>query len=195
MPFGDFVFNLVIQRSSDFNPPHNNQDNPENHVTTDDERSNLNWSNKNSDWYPDSVKNDCSEGLLKFINNVTKDLKDHLKNNENKFWNNLDNDQRKALLDLANGLLITIKPANKGGSIVIMNTDDYVKSCLNSLSDPNFYEELPADPNPKYRADLDEKINDLLSSNIINEFEASKLQDGSRTPHFYGLPKIHKKFD
>ena len=66
---------------------------------------------------------------------------------------------------------------------------------LNSLSDPNFYEELPTDPYPKYRTDLDEKIYDLLSSNIINEFEASKLQCGSRTPYFYGLPKIHKKFD
>ena len=30
--------------------------------------------------------------------------------------------------------------------IVIMNTDHYVKSCLISLSDPNFYEELPDDP-------------------------------------------------
>ena len=50
-------------------------------------------------------------------------------------------------------------------------------------------------PSPKYRADLDKKINDLLSSNTINEFEASKLQDGSRTPYFYGLLKIHKKFD
>ena len=76
-----------------------------------------------------------------------------------------------------------------------MNTDDYVKSCLNSLSDPNFYEELPTDPNPKYRTDLDQKIDDLLSSNIINEFEASNLQCGSRTPYFYVLPKIHKKFD
>ena len=44
---------------------------------------------------------------------------------------------------------------------------DYVKSCLNSLSDPNFYEELPTDPNLKYGIDLDEKIDDLLSSNII----------------------------
>ena len=85
---------------------------------------------------------------VKFINNVTKDLKDHLKNNENKFWNNLDNDQRKALLDLANDPSITIKLADKGGSVVIMNTDDYVKSCLNCFSDPNFYEELPTDPNP-----------------------------------------------
>ena len=191
LDFYHFIRPLKLKEYFHFNPPHNNQDNPENHVTTDDERSNLNWSNKNSDWYPDSVKHDRSEGLLKFINKVTKDLKDHLKNNENKFWNNLDNDQRKALLDLANDPSITIKPADKGGLIVIMNTDDYVKSCLNSLSDPNFYEELPADPNPKYRTDLDQKIDDLLSSNIINEFEASKLQCGSRTPYFYGLPKIH----
>ena len=120
------------------------------------------------------VKNDRNEGLLKFINNVTKDSKNHLKNDENKFWNNLDNDQRKVLLDLANDPSITIKLAYKGGSVVIMNTDDYVKSCLNSLSDPNFYEELPTDPNPKYRTDLDQKIDNLLSSNIINEFEASK---------------------
>ena len=195
LDFYHFIHRLKLKKYFHFNPPHKNQDNPENHVTTDDDRSNLNWSNKNSDWYPDSVKNDCSEGLLKFINNVTKDLKDHLKNNENKFWNNLDNDQRKALLDLANDPSITIKPADKGGSIVIMNTDDYVKSCLNSLSDSNFYEELPTDPNPKCRTDLDQTIDDLLSSNIINEFEASNLQCGSRTPYFYGLPKIHKKFD
>ena len=77
----------------------------------------------------------------------------------------------------------------------MMNNDDYVKCCLNSLKDSNFYEELPGDPNPKYRRDLDEKIDDLLSSNIINEFEASKLQGGPLTPYFYGLPKIHKRLD
>ena len=49
-----------------------------------------------------------------------------------------------------------------------MNTDDYVKSYLNSLPDPNFYEELPADLNLKYRTDLDKKIDGLLSSNIIS---------------------------
>ena len=97
--------------------------------------------------------------------------------------------------NLANDPSITIKPADNGGSIVIINTDDYVKSCLNSLSNPNIYEELPDDPNHKYRTDLDEKIYDLLSSRIINEFEASKLQEESRTPYFYDLPKIHKKFD
>ena len=72
LEFYQFICRLKLKEYFHFNPPHNSQDNPENHVTTDDERSNLNWSNKNSDWYPDSVKNDCSEGLLKFIDNVQK---------------------------------------------------------------------------------------------------------------------------
>ena len=29
---------------------------------------------------------------------------------------------------------------------------------------------------------------------LINDFEASNLKQGSRTPHFYGLPKIHKEY-
>ena len=48
-----------------------------------------------------------------------------------------------------------------------MNTDDYIKSCLNNLTDTNFYEELPTDPNPKYRTDLNQKVDDLLSSNPL----------------------------
>ena len=35
----------------------------------------------------------------------------------------------------------------------------------------------------------------VIDGSLANEFEASKLQCGSRTPYFYGLPKIHKKFD
>ena len=73
LDFYHFIRRLKLQEYFHFNLAHNNQDNPENHVTTDDESSNLNWSNKNFDWYPHSVKNDHSEGLLKFINNVTKD--------------------------------------------------------------------------------------------------------------------------
>ena len=73
LDFYHFIRRLKLKEYFHFNPPHNNQDNPENHVTTDDETSKLNWSNGNFDWYPDSVKNDHSEGLLKFINNVTKD--------------------------------------------------------------------------------------------------------------------------
>ena len=161
----------------------------------DDERSTLNWINRNSDWYPDKVKRNQSEGLVKFIDTITNDLKTHLTKNQNKFWNILSDEQRKATVDLANDDSIIIKPADKGGSIVIINSDDYINACFDALADPNFYEELPSDPNPDYRAKIDQKIDELLSSELINDFEASKLKSGSHTPQFYGLPKLHKECD
>ena len=58
----------------------------------------------------------------------------------------------------------------------------------------DFYEEVANDANPEYKAKINDKINDLLSKELINDFEASNLKQGSRTPHFYGLPKIHKEY-
>ena len=40
---------------------------------------------------------------------------------------------------------------------------------------------------------INDKIDDLLSKELINDFEASNLKQGSKTLHFYGLPKIHKE--
>ena len=134
-----------------------------------------------------------SFGLTKFIDDVTKELKTQIKKNENKFWNNLSDDQRKALIHLSNDQSITIKPADKGGSIVIM--EKYKMECLKALSDPNFYEELPSDPNPEYQDTIDGTMDDLLSEEIITDFEAEQIKEGTRTPSFYGLPKIHKDFD
>ena len=76
-----------------------------------------------------------------------------------------------------------------------MDTDKYKSECLKTLSDPVFYEELSSDPNPLYRQATDETIDNLLSDQIIDEFEAEQMKDGFRTPCFYGLPKIYKDFD
>ena len=130
---------------------------------------------------------------MKFIDNTTNDLKTNLTKNQNKFWNKLSDEQRKAIVDLAIEYSIIIKPADKGGSVLIM--DDYINACFDTLVDRNFYEELPSDPNPDYRAKIDQKINELLSSELIDDFEGSKLKSGSRTPQFYGLSKLHKEYD
>ena len=99
-----------------------------------------------------------------------------------KFWNNLSGDQRKALINLSNDKSITIKPANEDGAIVIMDTEKYEMECLKTLSDPNFYEELPSDPNPEYQDTIDETIHDLLSEKIITDFEAEQMKEGTRSP-------------
>ena len=157
-----------------------------------DERSELKWKSKNSDLYPDEIKYNRSEGLLKFIENITKDLKSNLKKNERNFWNNLSNDQRKALLHLSNDDSIIIKSADKGVVIVIVDTDKYESECLKTLSDPVFYEELPSDPNPSYRQATDETVDNLLSDQIIDEFEAELMKDGVVPLVFMDCPESTK---
>ena len=48
--------------------------------------------------------------------------------------------------DLHNNTDIIIKPADKGGSIVIMNTTDYIQEAQRQLSNPEHYRTLNTDP-------------------------------------------------
>ena len=158
------------------------------------DRCPLKWKDKNPDWYPDDVRNNRSEGLTKWITDIETNFNSSLKNNETKYWNNLTNDQRKALKGLANNKSITIKPADKGGALVIMNTKEYEAECMKQLSDTNFYEELSTNPNETYKNDVRNAITDLEQAGYLNKLEKKMLKKGARTPLFYGLPKIHNPF-
>ena len=176
LDFFKFIRRLKLREY--FHSAPSNSDN--NNDISKDERSELKWKTDKSEWYPGEVKNNRT----KFIDDVTKHLKTQIKKNENKFWNNLSDDQRKALIHLSNDKSITIKPADKGGAIVIMDTEKYEMECLKTLSDPNFYEELQSDPNPEYRDTIDGTIDDLLSEEIITDFDAEQIKEGTRTPSF-----------
>ena len=58
---------------------------------------------------------------------------------------NLKLKERKAIKSLKDNPNIVIKPADKGGAIVIMNKEDYVKECLRQLSDKKHYKKLTAE--------------------------------------------------
>ena len=92
-----FIRRLKLREHFYTNPPCGSTD-----EHPKDERSELKWKSENSDWYPDEVKYSRREDLLEFIENITNYLKSNLKKNERNFWNNLNNDQRKALLHLSN---------------------------------------------------------------------------------------------
>ena len=59
----------------------------------------------------------------------------------------------------------------------MMDTDKYASECLKTLSDPVFYEELPSYPNPSYGQATNKTINNLLSDQITDEFEAEQMKD------------------
>ena len=158
------------------------------------ERKMHNWNSTNTDWYPDNVRNGRSQGLMELLSKITENFKLELRNTKSKSFNNLTSQQRTFLKQLAEDKSITIKPADKGGSVVIMDTKTYEEHCLNILNNTDFYEVLNEDPTPQYKQQLETIIQYLLGNNYINESEAHHLTKNERTSTFYCLPKIHKAF-
>ena len=88
---------------------------------------------------------------------------------------------------------IIIKPADKGGGIVVMNTSDYEEKILNHLQNSTTYVRVTEDSINK--EDLTLKYRILI--NELRPFLTKKqfnwLIDTSSEPGIlYGLPKIHK---
>ena len=72
----------------------------------------------------------------------------------------MTSDERLKLRYLSENRNITIKGADKGGKIVIMDTADYIKRKL-LVNDREFYEKLDANPSLIYTKEVKQKI-DML---------------------------------
>ena len=162
---------------------------------TEDDRDSMSWTSSNPDWYPKEIQEGGSVGLRHCLDRTVEDLKNSLIDNDDKFWNNLSSDQRRALDSLKRDTSIVIKPSDKSGGVVIMDRADYEEKCLDLLSDSTFYECLEDDPNPAYRVNLDTVLDDLKSDKLLSDVEHSNMQKGDRTPNFYILPKVHKVYE
>ena len=96
--------------------------------------------------------------------------------------------------ELYNNTNIVIKPADKGGSIVIMNTTDYITEVERQLKNPDHYEKLQEDPTLKYNTHINNLINQAWRLNIIDDTTYNNLlTKNQRIPTSYLLPKIHKQ--
>ena len=86
-----------------------------------------------------------------------------------------------------------IKPADKGGNIVIMNKQDYIQEGLRQLSASNHNEILEEDPTQNYNNQIYQVLQQATNLNIIDDKMKKTLYNKApRTPNFYMLPKIHK---
>uniref|UniRef100_A0A667ZUT9 Uncharacterized protein n=1 Tax=Myripristis murdjan TaxID=586833 RepID=A0A667ZUT9_9TELE len=102
--------------------------------------------------------------------------------------------ERKALSELQNNPKILIKPADKGGAVVVQNTKDYLTEAYRQLGDSSFYRQLPHNPVETFVEERDSILNRALEKQWITkkQFEFLKVEY-PMTPVFYLLPKIHKR--
>ena len=89
---------------------------------------------------------------------------------------------------------IVIKPTDKGGALVIMDSKDYFAEGIRQLNDRNYYQKLNCNPTEEHENLVNNTIDDLVSENATDEETAILLPPKkSRTPKFDTLPKIYKE--
>ena len=146
-----------------------------------------------SNFTPPKNRETNLDSYLDLTNNETLKL---LKTNSDEDWHNLTEGQRQALEGLKKNKGLTIKSADKGGALVVMDTEKYNEAIVEMLGDDRFYEEVQEDLNPIFEKDVDKLVSEMQCSGYVSIEEAEYLAPRvSRTPDFYGLPKVHKKFE
>ena len=144
-----------------------------------------------SNWQPPNYE---QKALQTFFKNVEKDLQtlydSPVDNNRN-----LSHGEVTALRKFENRQEMVIKPADKGGKIVLWPMDRYMEEAEKQLQDKKYYEEQVEDKTPSLAMEIETFLTYLLSRGLIDEDCYSSLAPltTTKTPTFYMLPKICKE--
>ena len=141
----------------------------------------------NSDWWP--------RILNPHITKMCHKLKEFIFTSCNKFHSahNLSKSEIQALNSLKANKSIIIKKADKGGGIVVLDNLSYLEQITTLLHDTQTYLPTTDDDTIQVKSLVDNILNDLLETNIINQKQLHFLTNFiPRCPIFYGLPKLHK---
>lgn len=85
-----------------------------------------------------------------------------------------------------------IKPADKGGAVVVWKQDLYTQEANRQLSDNRFYQRLDSDPVQADQKIIRDTIKNMISTCELPPTAKHLVVTTPRTSRFYMLPKIHK---
>lgn len=107
---------------------------------------------------------------------------------------NLTRGEREAIRTLRSNADIIIKPADKGGAVVIMNVEDYEAEGLRQLNNTKYYHKLDGPVYPEVAEQLTDVLRKMLREGFITEenFDYLKPSANDKQRYFYLLPKVHK---
>jgi len=144
----------------------------------------------NSDWSPSTP----DPTIETFCKTVRKEALKQINCKERKTVpKNLTNGQLKCLNNLKSNKDITIKKADKGNAIVLMNTVDYLYEVETQLADEKFYKHCRTDLTDYHCMQVNMVVHTLYNHNAINNrIKRHLLATDCKAGRFYILPKIHK---
>lgn len=106
---------------------------------------------------------------------------------------NLTRVEIDALKELTENRKITIKPADKGGGIVIMDITAYIQEAHRQLNDTEVYFKLSNDPKSEFEGELLRLVDQAYKNDVIDDKRKDFLiVQNPITLILYLLPKIHK---
>lgn len=110
---------------------------------------------------------------------------------------NLSSDERVALAHLSHDSSIVIKPADKGGAVVIMDKIAYISEAHRQLYNRKYYTRIERPLASDTVVAINAIISDLLDKGFISDkqfiYLSASMPSTSRA--FYLLPKVHKAFN
>jgi hypothetical protein len=156
---------------------------------TDQQDTNINLIAPSSGWTPPSGQD---VGLDTYRTLTQLELMTNLKKKP-LYRCNLKKEELAAMKELTAEKSIIIKPADKGGCIVIMDRTDYINEGLRQLQNPQHYRRLQVDPTDGFTKDINNIITQAFHNDIIDsKTKKNLITKFPRIANFYMLPKIHK---
>jgi hypothetical protein len=119
-----------------------------------------------------------------------QDLKTEYEEHKERAKPNISKDKLQAIHNLKTDNDLIVKPADKGGAIVIWPKDPYLAEAYRQLNDSNHYRKLTHDPTLETLAEVKRLANKLHTSNIIDN-TTHKFQT-IENPHHNSI--FHQKF-
>ena len=148
----------------------------------DDEKSLV---RNKSTFYPEHNRNRHLDIAIDYLNNA------NVSSHERRHKSNLSKQEWSAIRDLQNNSNIVIKEADKGGSVVIMEKDHYLKMVYDQLNDRATYKKGDSTHDKKVMTSLRKFV--AKYDHVLTGKEKDYLVNFTpKTSNFYGLPKVHK---
>lgn len=145
---------------------------------------------KKSTWTPKCSK---SIALESYIDAVTEKVEINMPRQDFPI-SNLNEGEFQALKHLEKREDIVIKKADKGSTVVVMNTNDYIDEANRQLSQSAFYKKIKNDPTKKHSDEISKALRSMFNNGELDEDNFSGLlPENPRAGLFYLLPKIHKE--
>ena len=138
-----------------------------------------------STFYPEHNRNRHLDIAIDYLNNA------NVSSHERRHKSNLSKQEWSAIRDLQNNSNIVIKEADKGGSVVIMEKDHYLKMVYDQLNDRATYKKVDSTHDKKVMTSL-RKFVAKYDHVLTGKGKDYLVNFTPKTSNFYGLPKVHK---